>query len=197
MSRYILVPGDIVDFIDPSNKNIHRGSIDRYEKGRDVLPRTNHAKRDYYVKFDKPLWVDGPSEAWCALEDLELVRPTKTKASVSFTSSHSSNPVPKIDLSNIKINSKPGTQTSTYTAGSGGPHGKPDYPWTPFYMTTDEFFDILKVAFEDTYGDKSNHKWHPEDLYINISCVLEIVSNTLSNAAKLRSNKPVRGVKEV
>lgn len=85
---------------------------------------------------------------------------------------------------NININRSYKMQTSTID----------DYPWTAYYLTSDDFFDILRIAFDDTYG--SDHKWHPEDLYINVSCVLEIVSNTLANMARIKSGKDLRGVKE-
>jgi hypothetical protein len=58
---------------------------------------------------------------------------------------------------------------------------------TSTYLTTDEFFDILKIAFEDTYG--SDHTWHPEDMYVNLKSTLEIVTNTLSNLHNIRNNK--------
>ena len=188
MSKYTLVPGDIVDFTDTTTGNVHRGFIDRYEKGRDLFPlRTLDQKRDYFVKFDNNLWENGPSEAWCAKEDLELVRPTKTSSNVTFESSYTSTPLSKYDPNNIKINQKPNVQTSRPSNN--------EQPWTAYYMTASDFFDILKVAFEDTYGD-DNHKWHPEDLYVNVSSVIEIVSNTLANSARLKSNKPLIGVKE-
>ena len=68
-----------------------------------------------------------------------------------------------------------------------------DYPWTPYYVTSDDFFEILRVAFDDTYG--SDHKWHPEDLYVNVSCVLEVVSNTLANMVRIKAGKELSGVK--
>lgn len=189
MSKYILVPGDIVDFTDTTTGKTHRGFIDRYENGRDLFPlRTKGEKRDYFIKFDNDLWEGGPKEAWCARDDLELVRPTKTSSNVTFTSSHASNPVSKFNPNNIKINQKTNVQTSTQSSV--------DKPWLAYYMTADDFFDILRVAFNDTYGDNNNHKWHPEDLYVNVSSVLEIVSNTLANSARLKSNKPLSGVKE-
>lgn len=110
-----------------------------------------------------------------------------------------------------KIENKPTvTFTTSYSGATGGDSGagqnitvnasttlQPstvnDRPWTAYYVTSDDFFDILRVAFEDTYG--SDHKWHPEDLYVNVSCVLEIVSNTLSNMVNLKMNRPFNGVK--
>jgi len=189
VSKYVLVPGDIVDFTDTTTGNIHRGFIDKYQKGRDVLPRTEGAKRDYFVKFDKPLWEDGYSEAWCARDDLELVRPTKTAQTVTFATSTASNPAPSFDYSNIKINQSDKVTTSTQTIGKDN-----NYPWSPYYVTSDDFFDILRVAFDDTYG--SDHRWHPEDLYINVSCVLEVVSNTLANMVRIKAGRDLQGVKE-
>lgn len=66
-------------------------------------------------------------------------------------------------------------------------------PWEAYYLTSDEFFDICRVAFDDTYG--SNHRWHPEDLYVNVSSVVEVVSNTLNNMVKLKSSRPLSGIK--
>lgn len=106
------------------------------------------------------------------------------------------------------------TYTSNYAGGSAGDSGayqnihvtasntlnestiseRPDYPWTPYYVTSDDFFDILRVAFDDTYG--SDHRWHPEDLYVNVSCVLEVVSNTLSNMVRIKAGKELSGVKQ-
>lgn len=186
MSKYTLVAGDIVDFTDPISGKIHRGFIDQYAKGR---PHN----RDYHVKFDKP-W-HGFDRAWCSQEDLELVRPTKTSSKVTFASTQVSNPISEYDSQNIKINHKFNTQTSTYSTGTARGAVAAEQPWLAYYMTADDFFDILKLAFVDTYGD-NNHKWHPEDLYVNVSCVLEIVSNTLANSARLKSNKPLSGVKE-
>jgi hypothetical protein len=71
-----------------------------------------------------------------------------------------------------------------------------DRPWMAYYVTTDEFFELLRVAFDDTYGGGSETPWHPEDMYANVSCVLEVVTNTLSNLANLRSGRQVSGIKE-
>ena len=195
MSKYTLVAGDIVDFTDPTTGKVHRGSIDKYSKGRDVIPtRTRDQKRDYFVKFDKPLWENGYSEAWCAKENLELVRPTKTSSTITFATSHVTNPPLKSDPSNIKINQSSNvTTTSTQTFNNELKLGEHNYPWSPYYVTSDDFFDILKVAFDDTYG--SDHRWHPEDLYVNVSSVLEVVSNTLANMVRIKSGKDLSGVK--
>ena len=69
-------------------------------------------------------------------------------------------------------------------------------PWLPFYVTADEFFDILRVAYDDTYGGGSDTPWHPEDMYVNVSTVMEVVTNTLSNMSRMRSGKPMKGIKE-
>lgn len=191
MSKYVLVEGDIVDFTDSTTGKVHRGFIDKYQKGRDVLPRTMNAKRDYLVNFDNPLWDGGQKEAWCAREDLELVRPTKTSSTVTFTTNSVTNPPLKSDPSNIKINQSNKVTTSTQTIGGG--YTDHNYPWSPYYVTSDDFFDILKVAFDDTYG--SDHRWHPEDLYINVSSVLEVVSNTLANMVRIKAGKDLSGVK--
>lgn len=65
---------------------------------------------------------------------------------------------------------------------------------TSAYLTSDEFFDLLKIAFNDTYG--SNHKWHPEDLYVNVESVLEIVSNTLFNLHNISNGRQLEGIKQ-
>lgn len=192
MSRYILVAGDIVDFTDSTTGKVHRGFIDKYQHGRDVLPRTKDAKRDYFVRFDKPLWEGGSKEAWCAREDLELVRPTKySNQTVTFSTNTASNPL-KFDANNIKIN-QAGTTTTTSTKTFSTKTEDHNYPWSPYYVTSDDFFDILKVAFNDTYG--SDSRWHPEDLYINISSVLEVVANTLANMVRIKAGKELSGVK--
>lgn len=88
-------------------------------------------------------------------------------------------------------------QTSTTSYGAAGNNGAgssgPTDPWSPYYVTSNDFFKILRVAFDDTYG--SDRNWHPEDLYINVSCVLEIVSNTLANMANIKAGKELLGVK--
>jgi hypothetical protein len=72
-----------------------------------------------------------------------------------------------------------------------------DKPWTAYYVTADEFFDILRIAYDDTYGGGSETPWHPEDMYTNVSCVLEVVTNTLANMANLKSKKPLKGIKDL
>lgn len=185
MSKYTLVAGDIVDFTDPMSGKVHRGFIDQYAKGR---PHN----RDYSVKFDKP-W-HGFDRAWCSADDLELVRPTKYSSTVTFASSQVSNPISGYDNQNIKINQSSNVTTTSTQTFSGGGVGDHNYPWSPYYVTSDDFFDILKVAFDDTYG--SDHRWHPEDLYVNVSSVLEVVSNTLANMVRIKAGKDLSGVKD-
>ena len=71
-----------------------------------------------------------------------------------------------------------------------------DRPWMNYYVTADEFFEVLRVAFDDTYGNGTDEPWHPEDMYVNVSCVLEVVTNTLANMANIKSGRPVQGIKE-
>lgn len=97
---------------------------------------------------------------------------------------------PLNDQHNINVTASATTKESTISHSDG----IPDYPWTPYYVTSDDFFDILRVAFDDTYG--SDHRWHPEDLYVNVSCVLEVVSNTLANMVRIKAGKELHGVKE-
>ena len=68
--------------------------------------------------------------------------------------------------------------------------------WTAYYVTADEFFEILRVAYDDTYGGGSETPWHPEDMYTNVVTVLEIVTNTLSNMSNLKSGRQLKGIKE-
>jgi len=184
MSKYILVAGDIVDFTDPMSGKVHRGFIDQYAKGR---PHN----RDYSVKFDTP-W-HGFDKAWCSAEDLELVRSTRASHTVTFSTNQASNPLGSYDPKNIKINQAGTTTTSTQTFTTQVKSEEPNYPWSPYYITSDDFFDILRVAFDDTYG--SDHRWHPEDLYINVSSVLEVVSNTLTNMVRIKAGRELSGVK--
>ena len=91
-------------------------------------------------------------------------------------------------MGNVSINNKENVQTNTVTySGNSVPADK------PYYLTSDEFFALLKVAFDDTYGSAT--PWHPEDLYTNVECVLEVVANTLSNTMRLKNGQQPRGVK--
>lgn len=108
----------------------------------------------------------------------------ENKPTVTYTSNTYSTSVnDEINKQNININTSSKMQTSTID----------DRPWTAYYLTSDEFFEILRVAFDDTYG--SDHKWHPEDLYVNVSCVLEVVSNTLANMVRIKAGRQLYGVK--
>lgn len=192
--------GDVVDFTDSTSGFVYRGVIIDHVPGRDKRGEgSNRPLREYLMKFDN-LWY-GYDRGWVAGEELTMVRSGKTSPTVTYTSSTWTNK-PLNDKENIKVTPSHTLNKSTVSQGNAGDNGSgsndiPDYPWTPFYMTTDEFFDILKVAFDDTYGNKSSRRWHPEDLYINVSCVLEVVSNTLANAARLRSGKDPAGVKDI
>lgn len=179
--------GDFVYFTDTTTGSVHRGYIERYQKGRDTRPAPiNIAPRDYLVKFDKPLWKDAYDRAWCAAADLTLI--SKSLSTVTFSTSTTTTK-PLNDKDNIKVT----TSTSDKITSSSITVDH-NYPWSPYYVTSDDFFDILKVAFEDTYGSK--HRWHPEDLYVNVSCVLEVVSNTLANMVRIKAGKDLQGVKE-
>lgn len=112
------------------------------------------------------------------------MKPTITFNLSNYTS------VPLSNEENIKVTASNTTEQSTISQGDG----IPEYPWSPYYVTSDDFFDILRVAFDDTYG--TNHRWHPEDLYVNVSCVLEVVSNTLANMVRIKAGKELHGVKE-
>lgn len=63
------------------------------------------------------------------------------------------------------------------------------------YLTVEEFFSTLRVAFDDTYGNDPDHRWHPEDLYINVTTTLEIVSNALNSLHNIRNGKYIGGIK--
>lgn len=198
MSKYILVTGDKVIFTDPKTKKDYRGYIQTYLRGRDPVPnQLEEYRRDYLIKFDEP-W-NNHERAWCASHDLELVSPS---VQTSFTVSPNSykDKKDKYDKENIRVTVGSSLNQSTISHGLAGGNGSGsafnnDRPWTAYFLTSDEFFDLLKVAFDDTYG--SDHGWHPEDLYINVSSVLEVVSNTLSNMVRLRNNRPLSGVKEL
>jgi hypothetical protein len=94
------------------------------------------------------------------------------------------------------IKSKSGENLTFTSSGINTNKKSDDRPWMAYYVTADEFFDILRIAYDDTYGGSSDTPWHPEDIYVNVSCVLEVVTNTLSNMAKLKSGRQVKGIKE-
>ena len=192
MSEYILIVGDVVDFVDPYTNERYRGYIDKYDPSRDTRKdRALGKRKHYYVKFDTPLWNTSYKEAWCAAEDLKLIRMghnyfNNEHNNKTITYSYSPFTNKPIDKENIKLTATDSISQSTITQSS-------NKPWTAYYLTSDEFFDVLKVAFEDTYG--SDHKWHPEDLYVNVSCALEIVSNTLSNMVNVKAGRQLKGIK--
>lgn len=175
MSKYILVVGDVIDFTD-KNKIIHRGIIVEHKRDGELDM--------YRVKFDSG-WAEYPG-TWVSAEDCHLVFNSKgtTTANYSFNST-------KIDEStygkeNIKLNKESELKVSSVTIGK--------YPSSEYYLTSDDFFELLRVAYDDTYGSKS--KCHPEDLYVNVLSVLEVVSNTLINILNLKSGKPLEGIKD-
>lgn len=109
------------------------------------------------------------------------------KPTITFTGSTYSTNTSLNNEENIQVTASNTLNESTISKDH-------NYPWSPYYVTSDDFFDILKVAFDDTYG--SDHRWHPEDLYVNVSCVLEVVSNTLANMVRIKAGKDLQGVKE-
>lgn len=179
--------GDVVDFTDPSQGSIHRGVIINHVPGKDVRSADiGRPAREYVIKFDKP-WYNYDS-AWVSAEDLTIVRKSKSNPTVMFTTSTTTSS--SLDEKyNIKVtaSNNPLEDLLESTISKGN-----TYPWSPYYITSDDFFAIMKVAFEDTYG--SDHEWHPEDLYYNVSCVLEIVSNTLANMVRIKSGRELSGV---
>ena len=181
--------GDVVDFTDSTSGFVYRGVIIDHVPGRDKRGEgSNRPLREYLMKFDN-LWY-GYDRGWVAGEELTMVRSGKTSPTVTYTSSTWTNK-PLNDKDNIKVTASTTTKESTISHEDG----LPDYPWTPYYVTPDDFFSILKVAFDDTYG--SDHRWHPEDLYVNVSSVLEVVSNTLATMVRIKAGKELHGVKEV
>jgi hypothetical protein len=109
------------------------------------------------------------------------------KPTVTYTNSSTTTTTNYNDY-NLQIKKDNKLAQSTFSAS--------DRPWTAYYVTADEFFDILRVAFDDTYGGGSETPWHPEDMYVNVSTTLEVVANTLSNMANLKAGRSVRGIKE-
>ena len=114
-------------------------------------------------------------------------KPGGMKPTVTYTSSSYSAEAQKLQ-NNINLDVTNKIQNSTISNG--------DRPWMAYYVTADEFFEVLRIAYDDTYGGGSETPSHPEDMYVNVSCVLEVVTNTLSNMAKLRSGRQVKGIKE-
>jgi len=96
----------------------------------------------------------------------------------------------RVDPSNIK-------HTAVYTSSNVSNSSILDRPWTNYYVNADEFFSILRIAFDDTYGGGSDTPWHPEDMYVNVLTTLEVVTNTLSNMANIKAGRPLKGLKEI
>ncbi len=96
----------------------------------------------------------------------------------------------RVDTSNIQ-------HTAVYTSSNISNPSTVDRPWTAYYVTADEFFDILRLAYDDTYGGGTDTPWHPADMYINVSTTLEIVTNTLANMANLKAKRPLKSIKEI
>ena len=89
MSKYVLVVGDTVNFIDPTNGLPHRGVITKYDPDRDKVNKdSKRPLRNYLIKFDKS-W-HGFEDAWAASEDCELVRKPNSNVKVNYTVSSSS-----------------------------------------------------------------------------------------------------------
>lgn len=200
MSAYVIIPGDVVDFTDSTTGKKYRGYVDEYQKGRDSwnsifyphLQRPFSKLRDYLVVFDKELWP-GVTQAWCAPEDLTIVRKANTTMK-----------------SNVKIvdNTTATTNTVYYSGSTVSSDCEPFKGWTdlkreaekedrfrPYYLTSRQFFDVLETAFNDTYG--SDTEWHPEDLYANVEAVLEVTTNALANAMRVKNGQSTRGVREI
>lgn len=187
--KYIPKPGDIVNFKNPSLETNHRGTVIKFVPGRD----NKSTSRDYLVKFNTPLWSGGSKELWCSAEDLTLIWNSLRKdmdmnPTVTYTTS-STTTTNKFDDYNIQIQKNNKTAESSVSFSN--------YPWTAYYVTADEFFEILRVAFDDTYGGGTDTPWHPEDMYINVLTTLEVVTNTLSNMANIKAGKPLKGLKEI
>lgn len=188
MTNYNPKPGDIVNFRNVFGVN-HRGTV------MDVVSEMQRpTNRNILVKFNGPIWDGGPDIAWCAAEDLTLIWPTlrkdpKVNPTVTYTNS-STIVTSQFDNQNLKLEKDNKLAQSSVSF--------PDKPWTKYYVTADEFFEILRVAFDDTYGGgQGDLPWHPEDMYLNVSSTLEIVANTLSNMANVKAGRPLRRVKEV
>ena len=201
MSKYVLVVGDTVDFIDPTNGLAYRGVITKYDPERDKLSKdSKRPLRNSLIKFDQS-W-HGYNEAWAASEDCELVRKPNSNVKVGYTVSSSYHDYSKqrsinttLYADNVKLQKTDDALAALRGSVPNTTSGI-DKPWMPYYITSDEFFDILRISFEDTYGDKGGAPWHPEDLYVNVSCVLEVVSNTLANMVRMKAGRDLRGVRE-
>jgi hypothetical protein len=187
MTDYNPKPGDIVNFRNVFGVN-HRGAV------VDIVSQMQRpTNRNILVKFNRPIWDGGPDIAWCAAEDLTLIwntlrRDTNMKPTVKYTNS-STTVTSQFDNQNLKLEKDNKLAQSTISTE--------ERPWTRYYVTADEFFDVLRLAFDETYGGSSDTPWHPEDMYVNVSTTLEIVANTLSNMANLKAGRQLRGIKEI
>lgn len=185
MTEYNPKPGDIVNFKNPFIGTNHRGTV------LDIVSGMQRPDRNILVKFNHPLWEGGSDKAWCSAEDLTLIwntlrKDTDMKPTVTYTSSTTT--TTQFNNQNIKLEKDNKLAQSTISTE--------ERPWTRYYVTADEFFDVLRLAFDETYGGGSDTPWHPEDMYINVSTTLEVVANTLSNMANLKAGRPLKGIKE-
>jgi hypothetical protein len=186
MTKYNPKPGDIVNFKNPSLGTNHRGTVL-------AIDGSKYPRRTVLIKFDHPIWDGGPYEGWCSPEDLTLIwntlkKGTDMKPTVTYTNS-STTVTSQFNNQNLKLEKDNKLAQSTISTE--------ERPWTRYYVTADEFFDVLRLAFNETYGGGSETPWHPEDMYINVSTTLEIVANTLSNMANLKAGRQLKGIKEV
>jgi hypothetical protein len=189
MTEYNPKVGDIVSFINPSIGTARRGTVVDHQRGRDL----RNTKRDFLVRFTEPIWHEGPMEAWCAAKDLTLIWPTLRKAdemkpTVTYTNS-STTEISQLGNQNIKLERNSKLAESTFSAS--------DRPWTRYYVTADEFFEILRAAFDDSFGGGSQTPWHPEDMYTNVSTTLDIVASSLTNVTNLKAGRSVKSIKEI
>ena len=192
LSFYKFKVGDRVCFIDPTLNTGHNGVIEAYLEGRDKKAKAyNLNPKDYLVKFDKPLWNNGPDKAWCAANDLSPWNTNVKSRYKNNTVTYTSSSTTTNQLNNYNIQIKKDNKLAESTISTE------ERPWTHYYVTADEFFEVLRIAFDDTYGGGSDTPWHPEDMYINVVSTLEIVANTLSNMAKIKSGRPLKGIKEI
>jgi hypothetical protein len=69
-----------------------------------------------------------------------------------------------------------------------------DLEFTDLYISPNDYLDICeKVAAEsDFFNDMDDKKWHPEDLYYNMSTITETVGKTLMHYVSLINTRRVR-----
>ena len=61
-----------------------------------------------------------------------------------------------------------------------------------FYVTPAEFMEHLEVALRDTYfqGDQwDESKWHPEDIAVNMTVVIESIAAYLGSAIRMEARR--------